>query len=103
RSTQREWLEKKLVRILLLVGRENRHPDLPDVPLARELVSEAGDLALIELMDAAQFMAWPFMAPPDVPTDRGEILQQAFMATQRDPAYLADAERQNMELSPISG
>jgi hypothetical protein len=31
------------------------------------------------------------------------MLQQAFMATQRDPAYLADAERQNMGLSPISG
>jgi tripartite-type tricarboxylate transporter receptor subunit TctC len=103
RSTQREWIEKKLVRILLQVGREDRHPDLPDVPLARELVSEAGDLALIELMDAAQIMAWPFMAPPDVRTDRAAILQQAFMETQRDSAYVADAERQNMELSPISG
>jgi tripartite-type tricarboxylate transporter receptor subunit TctC len=103
RSTQRDWIEKKFVRILIQVGRENRHPDLADVPLARELVTDPGDFALIELMDAAQFMSWPFMAPPDVPADRAAILQQAFMATQSDPAYLADAERQNMELSPIGG
>jgi tripartite-type tricarboxylate transporter receptor subunit TctC len=103
RSTQKEWLEKNLVRILVQVGREDRHPDLADVPLARELVSDRGDQALIELMDAAQFMAWPFMAPPGVPAERAAILQQAFMETQQDPAYLADAERQSMELSPISG
>ncbi len=103
RSTQKDWLEKKLIRILLQVGRESRHPDLPDVPLARELVSDPGDRALIELMNAVQTMSWPFMAPPGVPAERAEILQRAFMETQSDPAYLADAQRQDMELSPISG
>ena len=103
RSTQPDWLDKKLVRIVLQVGRADRHPDLKDVPLARELALNPDDLTLIELMDAAQIMSWPFMAPPGVPADRAAILQKAFMDTQKDPAYIQDADKQKMELSPIGG
>ena len=73
------------------------------MPLARELAKSADDLTLIELMDAAQIMSWPFMAPPGIPEDRAAILQRAFMETQADPAYIEDADKQKMELSPISG
>jgi tripartite-type tricarboxylate transporter receptor subunit TctC len=103
RSTQPDWLANHRVRILLQVGRADRHPDLPDVPLARELAKTPEDLTLIKVMDAAQIMSWPFLAPPDVPADRAAILQKAFMETQSDPDYIADAKQQNMELSPISG
>ena len=103
RSTQPQWLAEKKVRILLQTGRAERHPDLADVPLARELATKPDDLTLIKLMDAAQLMSWPYLAPPGVPADRAAILQKAFMETQSDPAYVADAEKAKMELSPISG
>jgi tripartite-type tricarboxylate transporter receptor subunit TctC len=103
RSTQPDWLAEKRIRILLQIGRADRHPDLADVPLARELATKPDDLTLIELMDAAQIMSWPFLAPPDVPADRAAILQKAFMDTQADPAYVAEADKAKMELSPISG
>jgi tripartite-type tricarboxylate transporter receptor subunit TctC len=45
----------------------------------------------------------PFVAPPGVPEDRAKLLRDAFAATVRDPAFLAQAEKQQMELSPISG
>ena len=103
RSTQPDWLANHRIRILLQVGRADRHPDLPNVPLARELATDPEDLTLIKVMDAAQTMSWPFLAPPDVPPDRAAILQKAFMDTQNDRDYVADAAQQNMELSPISG
>ncbi|HWG05385.1 MAG TPA: tripartite tricarboxylate transporter substrate-binding protein [Beijerinckiaceae bacterium] len=103
RSTQPDWLANHRIRVLLQVGRADRHPDLPDVPLAHELATNPEDLTLIKVMGAAQTMSWPFLAPPDVPADRAAILQKAFMDTQNDPDYVADAEQQKMELSPIGG
>jgi tripartite-type tricarboxylate transporter receptor subunit TctC len=103
RATQSDWLTNHRIRILLQLGRADRHPDMPDVPLARELATNSDDLTMIKLMDSAQLMAWPFVAPPDVPADRAAILQKAFMETQNDPAYISDATEKSMELSPISG
>jgi hypothetical protein len=38
-----------------------------------------------------------------VPPERARALQEAFMATHKDPAYLADAEKVGIEVSPIGG
>jgi hypothetical protein len=59
--------------------------------------------ALIELMDVSQLLSWPYTAPPGIPADRRLILQKAFMDTQQDPEYLAEAEKEKLELSPIGG
>jgi tripartite-type tricarboxylate transporter receptor subunit TctC len=101
RATHPEWLADHRVRILLQLGRANRHPNLPDVPLAREFATNAEARTMIKLMDSAQMVAWPFVAPPGVPADRAAILQKAFMDTQSDPDFMADAAKRKMELSPI--
>jgi len=103
RSTQPEWVEKKMVRILIQTGRIERHPDMLDVPNARDLAPDAGSRALIEFMDATLLLSWPYAAPPGIPADRAAILQKAFMDTVKDPEYIAEADKQKMELSPISG
>ena len=36
-----------------------------------------------------------------MPEDRAKALQEAFLATHKDPAYLADAEKLGIEVSPI--
>jgi tripartite-type tricarboxylate transporter receptor subunit TctC len=48
-------------------------------------------------------MAWPFAAPPGTPPERVAALRQAFDATLRDPEYLAEAQRLNLEITPVSG
>jgi len=42
-------------------------------------------------------------APPGVPADRVAILRRAFDATTKDPEFLADVEKQKVELFPITG
>ena len=37
------------------------------------------------------------------PAERAAILKQAFMATQRDPAYLAEAHELKIDISPLAG
>jgi hypothetical protein len=38
-----------------------------------------------------------------VPADRMKILRDAFMATHQDPAFIAEAKKIDLELSPRSG
>jgi tripartite-type tricarboxylate transporter receptor subunit TctC len=48
-------------------------------------------------------MARPFTAPPNVPKDRVAALRQAFDETIKDPAFLADAQKQQLDITPYGG
>jgi tripartite-type tricarboxylate transporter receptor subunit TctC len=104
RATKAGWLKPGgLTRVMVVFGRATRHPDFPDVPTARELVRNETDRHLIELIELPYALSRPYAAPPDVPADRAQALQGAFMAAHRDPAYLADAEKLGIDVSPVSG
>jgi tripartite-type tricarboxylate transporter receptor subunit TctC len=45
----------------------------------------------------------PFFLPPEVPAARVEALRRAFDASVKDPEYLAEAEKQQLEVSPMTG
>jgi len=45
----------------------------------------------------------PFLAPPEVPGDRAEILRLAFDETMKDPAFLTEAIRADLEVATIGG
>jgi tripartite-type tricarboxylate transporter receptor subunit TctC len=98
------WLEKDSpVVFLLQFATDKRLPEFPDVPTAQELVNSEEDRALINLIETPFFMARPFAGPPNIPADRVKILREAFMAAHKDPDYLAEAKRVNMDVSPKSG
>src|SRR5258708_22667071 len=48
-------------------------------------------------------MGRPFLAPPGIPAERVEALRQAFTATMTDPAFMADAEKSQLEVNPVAG
>ena len=45
----------------------------------------------------------PVMAPPDIPADRAAALQNAFIETVKDPAFLAEAARQGLDINVSTG
>ncbi len=90
-------------RPLIAFGRTTRLPTLPDVPTGRELTQDPAGLALIKFAEAPFFMALPLVAPPAIPSDRAQALQAAFMATTKDPGFVAEAQRLNLDVSPIDG
>ena len=45
----------------------------------------------------------PFLAPPGVPEKRVKELREAFEMTMKDPEYLAETKKINLEVSPIDG
>jgi hypothetical protein len=102
KATRRDWIEQKRVHILVQLGL-TKHPDLPDVPLIVDLAKSNDDRDILKLVFARQEIAWPFVAPPGLPSDRTDALRAAFMATMKDKAYLAEAERAKLEIMPVAG
>jgi tripartite-type tricarboxylate transporter receptor subunit TctC len=91
------------LRPLIAFARTTRFPDYPDVPTGRELATNAKAQAILEFAEAPFFMALPVAAPPDLPPERARALQDGFMAMTRDPAFIEEANRMNLEQSAIDG
>jgi tripartite-type tricarboxylate transporter receptor subunit TctC len=99
-----DWLKPGSgFHVLVQFARETRHPDFPDVPTARELARNEAARDLIDLAELPYRLSRPFAAPPGVPPERAKALQEAFAATHRDPLYLEEAARLNIDISPMSG
>lgn len=104
KSSRPHWLTPDSpVRVVLQFGRDTRHPDFPDVPLARDLTTDPAVLALIDLAEVSNTLSRPFAAPPEMPADRTRALQEAFMAMCKDPEFLAEADKLRVDVSPVSG
>ena len=90
--------------IVVLQAVSKPHPELPNVPLAQSLAKteEARQLLQAGVQDPADFYR-PYVAPPRTPKQRVEILRQAFDATMKDPEFLADAKKANLDIEPITG
>ena len=102
RSNKPDWLRSDgPMRVLVVIGRDTRHPDYPDVPIARELAKGERERKLIEAIEVPYKLSRPFAAPPGVPADRARALQAAFMAAHQDKQFLADAEKAGIDISPI--
>jgi tripartite-type tricarboxylate transporter receptor subunit TctC len=95
------WIIDKKVNFLLQLGlQESAH--LRGVPLAIDLIKNPDDRQVFELLAIPQEFGRPFLAPPDVPAERLAALRTGFEETLQDKAYLADAERANQFVDPLS-
>lgn len=101
-AAKADWMREKDARILIQFGAE-RAPYLPDVPTAVELAKDdVGRHAL--LIYATKYKAaYPFIMTPGVPPDRVATIRAAFMATMKDPQFIADATRLGFDVDPLSG
>jgi len=102
-ANQSQMWTSKAVRPLIQFGRTTRHPQLPDVPTGRELTKDPKVIALLDFAELPFFMALPFLAPPRLPQDRAAALRTAFMSMCKDPAFLDEAKRAKLDISPIDG
>jgi tripartite-type tricarboxylate transporter receptor subunit TctC len=102
KATHRSWLADKKIVILVQLALE-KHPELPDVPLIGDFAKTDEQRQILRLIFARQVMGRPFLAPPGIPQDRAQVLREAFMATMVDKDFLADAEKAQMEITPVSG
>ena len=102
KAVQPGWIENKLIRPIAQMGLvKNR--DLPDVPLAIDMLKDPVERKVFELVVLPQEFGRPFIAPPGVPADRAAAMIKAFAETLTDPAFLADAAKIRLSLDPLTG
>ena len=102
KATRPTWLTEKKINILVQIGLK-RDPDLQDVPLLYELAKNDEDRAALRLLSAPVAIGRPLFTTPGVPKERVEILRRAFDETMKDPAFLEEAKKQNLDISPSTG
>jgi tripartite-type tricarboxylate transporter receptor subunit TctC len=94
---------KSKLNVLVQIGLR-KEADLPDVPLLTDLVKDDPRKHSVALI-VSQILALArcFAAPPATPPEQVAILRAAFDASMKDPELLAAAEKQSLEISPMTG
>lgn len=102
KSSKSQWLRDKKIKILVQFTLE-RHPDLPDVPTSLDLAKTEADRQIFALFASGSAIGRSVMAPPALPPAITAIFREAFVATMKDAALIAEAEKANLELDWASG
>ena len=92
------WLHDGTLTLLAQFTR-----DLPKVPVARDLVQTETGKRAIDFLSADVVLAWPLVAPPDLPMERVKELRTAFLAMMNDPELRAEAAKLKLETEPVGG
>jgi hypothetical protein len=80
-----------------------KHPDLPDVPLIMDETNDPQQRAALKLIFGRQSVARPYATAPGVPAERVAALRKAFDDTMKDPDFLTEAQKTDLEVQPVSG
>ena len=102
KATKPDWLRDKKITIIAQVGL-TRARDLPDVPLLIDLATNEEDRAALRLLSAPATVGRPYFTTPGVAAERVSALRAAFTAMEKDPAFLEDAQKQGLDINPVSG
>ena len=102
KATRPDWLRDKKINILVQIGL-SKAPDLPDVPLLIDLARNDEDRALLKLLSASSTIGRPVFTTPGAPAERVQALRDAFDRMVKDPAFLAETEKEHFDINPVSG
>jgi tripartite-type tricarboxylate transporter receptor subunit TctC len=78
-------------------------PEIAQVPLVMDLAKDDEQRRILEVLLAAQTMAWPMFAPAEAPDERVALLRRAYLAMLKDADALADARKTGIEIDPVPG
>lgn len=98
-ATKSDWLKNKQINILVQFGAEP-HPEMPNVPLAKNHTTSQLNRDVLELISARQEIGRPYIAPPDTPAEYMSVIRGSFNAMMKDAAFLADAKKARFEIIP---
>ena len=96
-----DWMKANKVNMPVQFGLR-KEADIPQVPAVMDLVKGEQQTKMVRLILAGQAMARPYAAPPGIPDDRRRALIAAFDATMKDPEFLAEAEKLQADVSPVT-
>ena len=88
---------------ILFTLNEGRAAATPQVPSIFEFLKNPDDQKMMRFIRSQTALGRPFITPPGLPQDRFNALRDAFAATLKDPEFLADADKQKLEVTYVPG
>lgn len=101
-SKRPDWIANKVVNVLFQGG-VAPNPGLADIPYIVDLATTQAQRDEIRFLYAGQGIGRPFIAPPDLPPARLNMLRAAFDRVMKDPEAMEDARKQKLDMDPRSG
>lgn len=102
KATKPDWIRDKKVNVLLQIALK-KSAELPDVPLAIDLIKQPDDKQLLQLLMIGTVVGRPFAAPPGTPAGKVANLRHAFDETMKDSEFLAEAAKIQADIAPTPG
>jgi tripartite-type tricarboxylate transporter receptor subunit TctC len=98
-----DWIVNHKINALVRFS-PKRPSDMPaSVPFVNELASSQQQKDLLDVLNGSGELGRPFIVAKQVPAERVRILRAALEATIKDETFLAEAQKQNLLLDPVSG
>ena len=76
---------------------------MPDSPALPEIGTTAQDKQVYQLYASGSAIGRSVIGPPDIAPERAKALRDAFNAMVKDPEFVADIQKLNVELDPQPG
>jgi len=103
KSTHPDWVNEKKIIVLVQIGLK-RASDLADVPLLFELAGNDMDRQVLTFTVRRETaIARALVTTPGTPPERVAALRRAFDAPCGIPEFLAEADKSQMDIVPMSG
>jgi tripartite-type tricarboxylate transporter receptor subunit TctC len=100
--TYAHLLKQNQIRILYMMGIE-RHRDLPDVPSLPEFGRTDADRQVFRLLGSISDIGRSIVTGPRVPQDRVQALRLAVAAMIKDPAFIAESSKIELDINFLPG
>ncbi|MDB5571486.1 MAG: uncharacterized protein JWN93_2669 [Hyphomicrobiales bacterium] len=95
-ASKPDWLPTKKVNVLVQIGLQ-KHPKLPDVPLAVDLVTSPEDKQMMQVLATPLSLSRPYLAPPGLPADVTAMIRKAFMEAMAEEGLKAEFRKMTGE------
>jgi len=99
---KQDWLRERKIKIILQTTPE-RIAELPDTPSLGEIGTTAQDRQVFALYASGSAIGRSLIGPPGIPAERVQALREAFDAMIKDPDFVADIRKIDVELEPLPG
>src|SRR5215475_1315151 len=103
KAARPDWLKNGNINLIAQLAPQAM-PEVPaGVPLVKDYVPNNDDKKVLDVIFVSTILARPYIAPPGIPADRAKALREAFMATMRDPEFLVEVGKLQLNISPTAG
>jgi len=102
KATTPAWVRNGWIRPLVQIGLKGE-ADLPNVPMLIDLARNDEQAAMFRFVSAPVAIERPFAGPPGMAPEALAIFRRTVDRLVKDPAFLTEAARQNLDIDPHSG